>query len=85
MVMVRDRLTNQPFKITVKKVKYGKKVTVIELNGGEVDDMKLLVRELKRRLGAGGYVRDGAIEIQGDHRKRIKLIESIIEKHLRRP
>jgi translation initiation factor 1 len=29
------------------------------------------VSELKRLCGAGGTVREGAIEIQGDHRERI--------------
>ncbi len=27
--------------------------------------------ELKRLCGAGGAVKDGAVEIQGDHRERI--------------
>jgi translation initiation factor 1 len=30
-----------------------------------------LALELKRLCGAGGTVRDGAIEVQGDHRERI--------------
>jgi translation initiation factor 1 len=30
-----------------------------------------LAVELKRLCGSGGTVRDGAIEVQGDHRERI--------------
>jgi translation initiation factor 1 len=40
-------------------------VTGLELNG---DDLKKLAGELKRVCGAGGAVKDGVIEIQGDHR-----------------
>ena len=31
-------------------------------------EIKDLARELKRRCGGGGAVKDGVIEIQGDHR-----------------
>lgn len=45
----------------------GKTVTVV--TGVPVDDdaLKLLAGELKRRCGTGGTVKDGTIEIQGDH------------------
>jgi len=46
----------------------GKTVTVI--TGVPLDDagIKLLATELKRRCGTGGTIKDGNIEIQGDHR-----------------
>jgi translation initiation factor 1 len=46
----------------------GKAVTTV--SGVPVDDaaLKQLAGELKRRCGVGGSVRDGVIEIQGDHR-----------------
>jgi translation initiation factor 1 len=46
----------------------GKGVTVVTgvpLAGAELE---ALATELKRRCGSGGTVRDGVIEIQGDHR-----------------
>ena len=45
----------------------GKTVTVV--TGVPVDDEGLakLAGELKRRCGTGGTLKDGAIEIQGDH------------------
>jgi translation initiation factor 1 len=49
----------------------GKTVTVVRglrANERELADLAL---ELKRLCGAGGTVRDGAIEVQGDHRDRI--------------
>jgi translation initiation factor 1 len=47
----------------------GKVVTVIR--GLPPKDVDQRAAELKRLCGAGGAVKDGAIEIQGDHRERI--------------
>jgi translation initiation factor 1 len=49
----------------------GKGVTVVTgvpLRGEALD---VLGSELKRLCGSGGTVRDGVIEIQGDHRDRL--------------
>jgi translation initiation factor 1 len=47
----------------------GKVVTVIRgLRPRELDER---AAELKRLCGAGGAVKDGAVEIQGDHRERV--------------
>lgn len=47
----------------------GKVVTVIRgLPGPRLEER---ATELKRLCGAGGAVKDGAVEIQGDHRERI--------------
>jgi translation initiation factor 1 len=32
------------------------------------DDMRVLAADLKRRCGSGGTLKDGVIEIQGEHR-----------------
>ena len=50
------------------KGRRGKVVTVV--TGVPLDSAKLtkLARRLKKRCGSGGTVRDGAIEIQGEHR-----------------
>ncbi|MEZ0247757.1 MAG: translation initiation factor [Thermoproteus sp.] len=50
-------------------------VTIVDF--GNSDDAKQLgikdlARELKKRLAAGGTIRDSWIEIQGDHRQKIK-------------
>lgn len=44
-------------------------VTVIR--GLPAKDVEERATELKRFCGAGGAVKDGAVEIQGDHRERI--------------
>ena len=44
---------------------------VTTVAGVPVDDagLKLLAGKLKKRCGVGGSVKDGVIEIQGDHRE----------------
>ena len=46
----------------------GKAVTVITGLPLAAEELSLLASELKRRCGSGGTVKDGAIEIQGEHR-----------------
>jgi len=50
------------------KGRRGKTVTVIEGVPLAEDDLRALAGEFKRRLGTGGSIKDGVIEIQGDHR-----------------
>ena len=47
----------------------GKVVTVIR--GLPARDLETCASDLKRLCGAGGAVKDGAVEIQGDHREKI--------------
>jgi len=47
----------------------GKTVTVVR--GLPARELDLLAGELKRLCGAGGAVKDGAVEVQGDHRERV--------------
>jgi translation initiation factor 1 len=46
----------------------GKAVTVIRGLNLDATGLAQLAGELKRRCGSGGTVRDGVIEIQGEHR-----------------
>jgi translation initiation factor 1 len=47
----------------------GKTVTLV--TGVPAAQTAGLVRELKRLCGSGGAVKDGVVEIQGDHRTKI--------------
>ncbi|MDQ6987943.1 MAG: translation initiation factor [Mariprofundaceae bacterium] len=49
----------------------GKTVCVIEgLNIPELQ-LKALLKRLKSKLGTGGAIKNGSIEIQGDHREKL--------------
>ena len=50
----------------------GKTVTVITGLPGDERQLDALAVELRRFIGAGGAVRQGAVEIQGDHRERLQ-------------
>jgi translation initiation factor 1 len=65
--LVRIRLENRR----------GHYVTIVDF--GNAEDAKQLgikdmARELKKKLAAGGTIRDSWIEIQGDHRQKIKKL-----------
>ena len=49
----------------------GKTVTVIRGLPERGPALEARAAELKRLCGAGGAVKDGAVEVQGDHRERI--------------
>ncbi len=51
----------------------GKVVTLVENLHLSPDDYKALAKHLKQRCGSGGTIKDGVIEIQGDHRETIAL------------
>lgn len=53
----------------IKGGRGGKTATVV--TGIPEPDIERLAGDLRRLAGAGGGVRDGAIEIQGDHRDRL--------------
>lgn len=54
-----------------KKGRGGKTVTVVYDLRLTAADLKSLGRHLRQKCGTGGTVKNGAIEIQGDHRERV--------------
>ena len=60
------------------KGRKGKGVTVITGVPLPPAELKELGKQLKKLCGSGGTVKDGAIEIQGDHRDR--LVEELAER-----
>jgi translation initiation factor 1 len=57
-----------------KQGRGGKMVTVIDGLPRNSGFLKELVQDLKRACGTGGAVRDGAIELQGDLRERVRSL-----------
>lgn len=54
-----------------RKGRGGKTVTVVSGLVLSQDDLKTLAKDLKTVCGTGGTVKEGTIEIQGDHRVKI--------------
>ena len=67
----------QTAKVRVEKRKRGKLVTVVAGLLENECDLPELLTLLKNHCGAGGTIKGGAIEIQGDHLERVqkKLLE----------
>ncbi|HEY52413.1 MAG TPA: stress response translation initiation inhibitor YciH [Caldilineae bacterium] len=54
-----------------RKGRGGKAVSVLRGLQSHPEGKKTLLKQLKSKLGTGGALKDGNIEIQGDHRDRI--------------
>lgn len=54
-----------------RKGRGGKTVTVVSGLQLTPEDLAALAKRLKAVCGSGGTVKDGQIEVQGDHRERI--------------
>jgi translation initiation factor 1 len=54
-----------------RKRRRGKTVTVIGGLRHDPATLEELLRKLKQQCGAGGALKDGELEIQGDHRERV--------------
>ncbi len=63
--------SSQKIRITTDRKRYGKIVTVVTGFEGGID-IKQIAKDLKNRLACGGTYKDNVIELQGDHRKKIK-------------
>jgi translation initiation factor 1 len=50
----------------------GKAVTVVSGLGHDPQTMERIARALKQLCGAGGTVKEGTIEVQGDQRERVE-------------
>ena len=52
--------------------RYGKVVTVVSgVNSSDID-VNELARTLKTECASGGTIKDGNIELQGEHKKKVK-------------
>ncbi len=69
--LVREQ---QIIKIRLDRRKFGKEVTIIEGLGSNAAELKEMASYLKSKLATGGTVKNGRIELQGDHRHRVKQI-----------
>lgn len=68
-------LKEQQFiKIRLDRRKFGKEVTIIEGLSDDINELKEIASMLKTKLATGGTVKNGRIELRGDHRHRVKKL-----------
>ena len=63
--------SSQKIRVTTDKKRYGKIVTIV--TGFESGiDIRQIAKDLKNALACGGTFRNDEVELQGDHKKKIK-------------
>lgn len=62
----------QIINVTTTKRKFGKLMTVVEGIDDKDIDLKDLVKRLKTECACGGTYKDRRIELQGDHKAKVK-------------
>jgi translation initiation factor 1 len=64
----------QSIVVSAVKRKFGKLNTLVEGIDQKDIDLKDLTKKLKNQLACGGTDKDGKIELQGDHKNKVKRI-----------
>ena len=62
----------QKISIAVDKRRYGKMMTIVDGINSHDLDIDALITKLKKKCASGGTIKDGKIELQGDHRTKVK-------------
>tara|TARA_Y100000310_G_scaffold206646_1_gene207067 strand:- start:100 stop:402 length:303 start_codon:yes stop_codon:yes gene_type:complete len=64
--------SEQRIKIIVEKRKFGKLITVVMGLDPKAINIKDVAKKLKSKLACGGTVKGNNVELQGDHKQRVK-------------
>jgi len=65
---------SQLIKVFLERKKFKKFYTIIEGIDQKEIDIKDLAKKLKAQFACGGTVKGGKIELQGDHKNKVKAI-----------
>ena len=65
---------SQKILIYIERKKFNKNYTIVEGIDAKEIDLKDLARKLKSALACGGTMKGGKIELQGEHKQRVRKI-----------
>jgi translation initiation factor 1 len=65
---------SQRISVYLEKKKFGKVYTMIDGIDSKEIDMKELTKKLKNKFACGGTAKGGKIELQGDHKQKVKAV-----------
>ncbi|MAF99256.1 MAG: stress response translation initiation inhibitor YciH [Nanoarchaeota archaeon] len=63
----------QKIKVRIEKRKFGKKYTIVSGIKKEAN-INMIAKQLKSKLACGGTAKNDVVELQGDHRVRLRDI-----------
>jgi len=63
--------SEQKIRVSIETRRYGKKITLVSGFDKSID-IKGVAKALKAELACGGTVKDGTIELQGDHKAKVR-------------
>lgn len=64
----------QQIRVYNDRRRYGKTVTIVDgLDSSDID-LNELARTLKNRCAAGGTAKEGRIELQGEHKRKVQAV-----------
>lgn len=64
----------QKIVVKMEKRRFGKPATVIKGIDSKDVELKKVAKQLKEKLACGGTVKGSTIELQGDHRPKVKQV-----------
>ena len=65
---------SQKILVYVERKKFNKNYTIVEGIDAREIGLKDLAKKLKSELACGGTIKDGKIELQGEHKQKVKNI-----------
>jgi translation initiation factor 1 len=65
---------NQKIRVYVENKKFKKVATIVEGLDEKEIDLKDVAKKLKSTLACGGTAKEGKIELQGDHKQKVRKL-----------
>lgn len=63
----------EKIRVYMERRRFGKAITIVAGLTKDVD-IKNVMKELKQKLACGGTVKGATVELQGDHKNRVKAV-----------